>query len=49
MALGMGFPETGSKNLECAIHWDILKDMTKTGSKIIADGKTIYKEGKWLI
>jgi aminopeptidase len=48
-ALGMGFPETGSKNLECAIHWDILKDMTKPGSKIIADGKVIYEEGKWLI
>ncbi|MHA1454195.1 MAG: aminopeptidase [Promethearchaeota archaeon] len=49
MALGMGFPETGSKNTQCAIHWDILKDMTKTGSKIIADGKVIYEEGKWLI
>ena len=49
MALGMGFPETGSKNLQCAIHWDILKDMTKPGSKIIADGKVIYEEGKWLI
>jgi len=49
MALGMGFPETKSENLACAIHWDILKDMTKSGSKIIADGKVIYQEGKWLI
>ncbi len=49
MALGMGFPETGSKNLQCAIHWDILKDMKKPGSKISADGKVIYEEGKWLI
>jgi len=49
MALGMGFPETGSKNLTAAIHWDILKDMTKPGSKILADGKVIYEEGKWLI
>jgi aminopeptidase len=48
-ALGMGFPETGSKNLECAIHWDILKDMKLPGSKIFADGKVIYEEGKWLI
>ena len=47
-ALGMGFPETGSKNLS-AIHWDILKDMTVPGSKIIADGKVIYEEGQWKI
>ncbi|MBN2156456.1 MAG: aminopeptidase [Candidatus Lokiarchaeota archaeon] len=48
-ALGMGFPETKSENLQCAIHWDILKDMKPPGSKIIADGKVIYEEGKWLI
>ena len=47
-ALGFGPPETGSKN-ESAIHWDILKDMTLPGSKVIADGKVIYEEGKWKI
>ena len=47
-ALGAGPPETGSKN-ESAIHWDILKDMTLPGSKIIADGKVIYEEGQWKI
>ncbi|NVM46049.1 MAG: aminopeptidase [Candidatus Lokiarchaeota archaeon] len=47
-ALGAGFPETGSKN-QSAIHWDILKDMTPPGSKIIADGKVIYEEGQWKI
>lgn len=47
-ALGMGPPETGSKN-QCAIHWDILKDMTLPGSKIIADDKVIYEEGQWKI
>ncbi len=45
-ALGFGPKETGSEN-ESAIHWDILKDMTKEGSKIIADGEVIYEEGKW--
>lgn len=49
MALGMGFPETGSKNLQCVIHWDILKDMKSEGSQIIADDKVIYQAGKWLI
>jgi aminopeptidase len=48
LALGAGFPELGSKN-HSAIHWDILKDMTHPGSKIIADGKTIYEEGQWKI
>ncbi len=47
-ALGMGFPETGSKNFS-AIHWDILKDMKLPGSKIIADDNVIYEEGKWTI
>lgn len=48
MALGMGFQETGSKN-KSPIHWDILKDMRIPGSKVLADGKEVYKEGKWLI
>jgi aminopeptidase len=47
-ALGLGFPETGSKNLS-TIHWDILKDMKLPGSKILADGKVIYQEGQWEI
>jgi len=47
-ALGLGIPTTGSKNVS-TIHWDILKDMKLPGSQVIADGKTIYEEGKWLI
>ena len=49
MALGMGFPDTKSKNQDCVIHWDILKDMKSEQSQISADGKVIYKAGKWLI
>jgi aminopeptidase len=48
LALGSGYPETGSKN-ESSIHWDILKDMKSPESKILLDGNLIYKEGKWLI
>ncbi len=48
IALGHGFKNIGSKN-ESAIHWDILKDMKIPGSKIIADNKIIYEEGKWQI
>jgi aminopeptidase len=47
MALGNGYPETGSKN-HSAIHWDILKDMKKN-SEIYADGKLFYKNGKFQI
>jgi len=47
-ALGTGLPNTGSKNIS-AIHWDILKDMKLPGSKILADRKVIYEEGKWKI
>ncbi len=47
-ALGSGIEEAGSKN-KCGIHWDIIKDMTLPGSKILADEKVIYEEGKWKI
>ena len=47
-ALGLGIPESGSKNLS-TIHWDILKDMKLPGSKILADGRVIYQEGQWQI
>jgi aminopeptidase len=48
LALGSGYPETGSKN-QSAIHWDILKDMKGPEAKILLDGDIIYQEGKWLI
>jgi aminopeptidase len=48
MALGMGFPETGSKAMS-TIHWDILKDMSSSTSKMYADDKLIYEAGQWKI
>jgi aminopeptidase len=47
MALGASYPETGGLN-KSAVHWDLLKDMKKDG-EIRADGKLIYKKGKFLI
>ncbi|MEW5936232.1 MAG: aminopeptidase [Candidatus Thermoplasmatota archaeon] len=47
MALGNGYPETGSKNFS-VIHWDLLKDMTK-GGRIYADGALVYKDGRWTV
>ncbi|UYP47597.1 hypothetical protein NEF87_003882 [Candidatus Lokiarchaeum ossiferum] len=48
MALGMGYGETGSLS-KSAIHWDLLKDMKSRESYIEADGKIIYRAGKWEI
>lgn len=48
IALGNCFPEIGSKAFS-TIHWDILKDMTSSQSKIFADDKLIYEAGKWKI
>jgi len=43
LAVGAGYPESGSKN-ESGIHWDMLCDMAD--AEIIADGELFYKNGK---
>lgn len=47
IALGAGYPSTGSKN-ESALHWDMLCDMRK-GGEIYADGELIYKDGRFIL
>jgi aminopeptidase len=47
MALGRGYPETGSKN-DSAIHWDMICDM-RTDSEIVVDGELFYKNGQFVI
>lgn len=46
MALGAGYPETGSKN-KSAIHWDMICDMRKD-SEILVDGQLFYKNGEFV-
>jgi len=46
MALGAGFPETGSKN-ESAIHWDMVCDL-RNGGEIWVDDQLLYKNGKFV-
>ena len=46
MALGAGYPETGSKN-KSSIHWDMICDM-RQDSEITADGQPFYKDGKFV-
>jgi len=46
LAVGMAYKDCNGKN-ESAVHADIVKDMHK--GKMYADGKLIYKNGKFLI
>jgi aminopeptidase len=43
LAVGAGYPETGSKN-DSAIHWDMLCDMAD--SEVTVDGELFYKDRK---
>ena len=45
MALGAGYPDTGSKN-KSAIHWDMICDMRKD-SEILVDGEIFYRNGEF--
>jgi aminopeptidase len=47
MAIGMGYPETGSVN-RSAVHWDMICDM-RTDSEIVVDGETFYKNGAFVV
>lgn len=46
MALGAGYPETGSRN-RSVIHWDMICDL-KHDAQMAVDGETIYRNGKFL-
>jgi aminopeptidase len=46
MALGAGYPETGSQN-KSRIHWDMICDM-RTDAQILVDGEVIYKDGQFV-
>ena len=46
MALGSGYPETGSKN-KSMIHWDMICSIQKD-AQITVDGEVIYKNGKFI-
>lgn len=34
---------------KAGIHWDMVKDMRKKGSKIYFDGKLVFRDGKWIL
>jgi aminopeptidase len=45
MAVGSGYPETGSQN-RSAVHWDMICDM-RNGSEIWVDGELFYENGRF--
>jgi aminopeptidase len=47
MALGAGYPDTGSKN-RSTIHWDMICDM-RVDSTIYVDGELFYKDGQFAV
>jgi aminopeptidase len=47
MALGAGYPETGSTNLS-AIHWDMICDLRK-GGRIEVDREPLLVDGQFVI
>ncbi|UCD22667.1 MAG: aminopeptidase [Chloroflexota bacterium] len=47
LALGKGYPESGSKN-ESAMHWDMVCDL-RDGGEVRVDGTLFLKDGKILI
>lgn len=47
LAVGASIPESGGKN-HSGIHWDMVCDLKK-GGEIKADGKVIYRNGKFTI
>ncbi len=46
LALGRGYPETGSTNVS-AEHWDLICDLRR-GGEILLDGRAIQAEGRFL-
>lgn len=46
LALGAGYPETGSRNTS-AIHWDMICDIRKD-AEIQVDGSVIYRDGHFI-
>jgi aminopeptidase len=47
LAVGAGYPETGSKNTS-AVHWDMVCDM-RSGSEIWVDGELFYQNGEFKV
>ncbi|NDJ75687.1 MAG: aminopeptidase [Chloroflexi bacterium] len=48
MAVGRGFIESQSENLDSMVHWDMVHDM-KDGGEIHIDGELFYRAGEFMV
>jgi aminopeptidase len=46
LAVGSGYPETGSKN-KSSLHWDMMCDLRRKG-EVYADDEQIYRNGRFI-
>jgi aminopeptidase len=47
MAVGRGYPESGSRN-QSAVHWDMICDL-RADSEILVDGELLFRNGRFQI
>jgi aminopeptidase len=47
MAIGAGYPDTGSKN-QSAVHWDMICDL-RQGGQVDVDGQPFLRDGKFVV
>lgn len=47
MALGAGYPDSGSRN-QSAIHWDLICDL-RQGGQVTVDGEVFLKDGEYVV
>jgi aminopeptidase len=47
MAVGLGYPETGSVN-QSAVHWDMICDLRQSG-RVTVDGELFMENGTYLL
>ena len=47
MAIGSGYPETGSQN-KSAVHWDMICDLRKS-STVHVDGQLFMQDGQFTV
>ena len=47
MAVGQGYPETGSAN-QSAVHWDLICDLRR-GGEVDVDGRPFMRDGRFVV
>ena len=47
MAVGAGYPDTGSQN-RSAVHWDMICDL-RDGGEIDVDGQPFLRNGRFVV